>query len=224
MKCELYLDLMIYSYSIGFALAIELLIHLMCIIWTAKCTPRFLRWAATWFPVCIVLQVAAMTTWFVITETTFEELDTKSYYPSPPPGASCIFSSIAGFGVLINCFLGCMLHRMWPEVEEDSEDEEEEDSEDDEGEAKHLKASKKAQQAQQGPPPGGMDPNMQGMDPNMQWQQDQQWQQGQWQDPNAGMQPMPAGGDQWEQPMAQQQQWQQPGGQAMPDLKESSGG
>lgn len=133
LKCDTYVDTMWFSYGCALASIIESVVFVLCLFWTWKCTPRLLRWAATWYPPVMVVHWSCLAIWSVKTELLFGELNKQSFYPSPSLGIGFICGCTAGVFITINTAFAWLLHQMWPEVdlsEEAWEDEEEEDSDD----------------------------------------------------------------------------------------------
>lgn len=116
-KCSSSIDFWMVGYGVGIGFVVELIIHMLCIFWTVRLTPKFLRWASIWYPVAVVMHVGGLVAWILVTEAEFDELGAKSYYPTPPPGLGVIMSSIAGAGLVICAFFSCLLKAMWPEVD-----------------------------------------------------------------------------------------------------------
>lgn len=150
-KCQAYIDLMLWNYGIASFFILEFLVHTCCIVWTAKFTPRTIRWASNWWFAVLVLHWTAVPVYFVITGQIFEDLDSRSYYPVPGIGFSFWFTCVAGVGLTVCCYLGKMLANWWPE-EVDSDEEDEDDSDEDAGKRK-KEAQPRAEQQ-----PGGYDP------------------------------------------------------------------
>lgn len=120
-KCETYIDLTILSYSCGIFMIIALVIHGACVIFTIQFTPRTIRWAATWWPVVILINGFATGTWFFITEDMFSRLNNESVYPEPPPGYCMGLACFSFLFQITNCMLSCMLMGWWPELNDDSD-------------------------------------------------------------------------------------------------------
>mmetsp|Transcript_14226 Transcript_14226/g.16627 ORF Transcript_14226/g.16627 Transcript_14226/m.16627 type:complete len:266 (-) Transcript_14226:47-844(-) len=156
LKCQVYFDLCLFSYSAAAVILLGLVIHLLCLIWTWMLSPRTLRWAATWWPVSTFLHLGGAIFWVIITEGIFDSLDEESWYPIPTPGAAFFLACVGGFGECVCVFISFQLMRMWPEVDPDdpaqflSDSDEPEDDEDEEEEAKPV-----FQQGFSQPPPPG---------------------------------------------------------------------
>jgi len=195
-KCITYMQMMCVSYSVGVAFVIELVLHLLCVFWTCSLTPRLIRWAATWWPVCALLHIGGWGVWVYMTDEQFGDLEMKSYYPTPGIGGGAYGSALALLGLLFNVVMGCQLYATWPEPDSDSED----SSEEDDGE---QAASSYQQQAY---PQQGYDPayQQQGYDPSYQQQGGASYQQ---EAPQQGYDPAHQQGY---QPPAQAQGYQAP--------------
>lgn len=167
LKCSTYGKIMITSYVGAFVFALAFVIHTLALVWTVQLTTRKIRWAATWWPASLVLQVAVIVTWIMITEDELGALNAQSYYPMPQISFSSITAMVAACFTLINCVLASLLKTMWPEIDLDEEESEVEESSDDEDEeekedTKARKGKAKAKAASRpdyGPPAGaGLDP------------------------------------------------------------------
>jgi len=122
LKCNSYFELCLYSYSAALGIIIGTIVQTLCLYWTVLLTTRTLRWAANWWPVAAMLNIAGTVFWIIMTEGIFEELNEESWYPVPPPGLSFVLACASAVLQLVNAFLGYTLHYMWPEVDPDNPD------------------------------------------------------------------------------------------------------
>ncbi|CAE7526122.1 MMK1 [Symbiodinium sp. KB8] len=122
LKCNSYFELCLYSYSAALGIIIGTIVQTLCLYWTVALTTRTLRWAANWWPVAAMLNIAGTVFWIIMTEGIFEDLNEESWYPVPPPGLSFILACASAVLQMVNAFLGYTLHYMWPEVDPDNPD------------------------------------------------------------------------------------------------------
>jgi len=122
LKCNSYFELCLYSYSAALGIIIGTIVQALCLYWTVLLTTRTLRWAANWWPVAAMLNIAGTVFWIIMTEGIFEELNEEAWYPVPPPGLSFVLACASAVLQLVNAFLGYTLHYMWPEVDPDNPD------------------------------------------------------------------------------------------------------
>jgi len=131
LKCEVYFELMCLSYGCAFAFIIGFILHIISLVNTARMKPRSLKIASRCWPLCTILHLACVITYFIMTEEMFEELDAKSTYPTPDPGLSMYATFASVFMLFGISILGFMLSGSWPEEHEvetsDSDDEDEGD-------------------------------------------------------------------------------------------------
>eukprot|EP00933_Yihiella_yeosuensis_P064850 TRINITY_DN68398_c0_g1_i1.p1 TRINITY_DN68398_c0_g1~~TRINITY_DN68398_c0_g1_i1.p1 ORF type:complete len:371 (+),score=61.97 TRINITY_DN68398_c0_g1_i1:128-1240(+) len=163
LKCRVYTDMSIGSYVIAFVFTLCVIIHVACLGFTFKMTPTTLRWASVWFTVAAICEIGCVVSWWVWTESLFEELDEESVYPPPPPGLAFFAVCIAATFLVINAVLAMRLSHMWPEVDLDSPDWDSEPSESsEEEESEGIPKRKK------GPPNAMMGPSNAMMGPGQQ--------------------------------------------------------
>ncbi|CAE7230127.1 MMK1 [Symbiodinium natans] len=121
LKCNVYFELCMISYGAALGMILGTILESLCLYWTVAFTTRTLRWAANWWPVAAMMNIAGAVVWIILTENIFEELNEESWYPVPPPGMSFILAIVSAVGMLVNAYLGYTLHYMWPEVDPDDE-------------------------------------------------------------------------------------------------------
>lgn len=139
LKCQVYIQVMWISYSVGVFMCLGLIVHAFCLYWTYKLTPRLIRWAATWWCVAVALELGGMIVWLIYTEDLFSSLGEKAIYPTPPVGASFALAGVSCFGLITCCILTMILMKIHPEDPDDDSDEEFSDSDDDiKGHAKEF--------------------------------------------------------------------------------------
>eukprot|EP00931_Biecheleriopsis_adriatica_P085526 TRINITY_DN6007_c0_g1_i1.p1 TRINITY_DN6007_c0_g1~~TRINITY_DN6007_c0_g1_i1.p1 ORF type:complete len:567 (-),score=107.14 TRINITY_DN6007_c0_g1_i1:85-1785(-) len=122
-KCNAYYELMLISFGAGFFLLLAFIFHSLSLYWTVLLTPRTIRWTTYWWPVTAILHIATITLYFILSQNTFDSLDTDSVYPVPNPGASLFMSIIGAVLQVVNTWLAYTLRRMWPEIDPDDSDE-----------------------------------------------------------------------------------------------------
>jgi hypothetical protein len=165
LKCESYMTFMVVSYSAMFVLVISYLLHVAIIIWTALHRPRTIRYAGKCWPIVLILNLTGSVVWFILSEEMFDELMSKSFYPTPEVGGGLYASGMSSVLLLVCTFCGCQLWKWWPDIdlaewdssedeEEDDEDEDDKDDSDTDDERKAKKGKKKGKNAQGGVGPG----------------------------------------------------------------------
>jgi len=189
LKCQTYIDMMIYCYCLGFMAILEMCTFGACLFWTAKLNPRSIRWASIWWLLTVFLHLIVLIGYYISTEMLFDTLDSKSFYPPPMPGMCCIGASFTCISLIIVSILGIKLKHMWPELDLDNfestdESDEDEDDESDSSEDGAKKKKKKKKGAQQDWQEQGYDPGYQGQ----QWAEQPQG-YGQGYDPALGYDP-----------------------------------
>lgn len=122
-KCRIYNDMHIMSYSVGGMFIIGLIIHAVCIVLTLRMTPKSFRWASIWWTVELCLHVLGLFVHFVSMEELFQGLQNYSFYPDPDLGSSMALSCMSLGMLIIIVILSYALRWTWPEPKEDSEDE-----------------------------------------------------------------------------------------------------
>jgi hypothetical protein len=131
MKCQVYMDLAMISYSAAFGWFLCAILHTLCMFWTMRLTPRMIRWAAIWWVAQVIIHMSLVTFWFLMTSESFNSLDAKSMYPEPDLGYCFYMECLVVMIVTTNAVLGITLMKMWPEESsDDSDDSSEEDSDD----------------------------------------------------------------------------------------------
>mmetsp|Transcript_156489 Transcript_156489/g.272288 ORF Transcript_156489/g.272288 Transcript_156489/m.272288 type:complete len:248 (+) Transcript_156489:122-865(+) len=138
LKCQVFMDFMMVSYTSGFFFILALLIHTLCILWTMRLTPRMIRWAATWWCAAILIHVCAFTFWFMMTQLEFDTLDAEAMYPEPPFSMCFWCEMLVVFGLIGISLQGFALLKTWPEPESDSSSEDEDDDDDDDTDEDEL--------------------------------------------------------------------------------------
>lgn len=123
-KCKTYYEMSMLGYGVGFLFIVELFIHVICLAFTWKLTPRTLAWACIWWWAVIIIHISCFLLYFCISQELFGNLEALSFYPSPSFGVSSVFSGLALFMLMWVTFLGYQLSIMWPRVDLDSSDSE----------------------------------------------------------------------------------------------------
>jgi hypothetical protein len=154
LKCQIYMDLSMVSYTTAFFLCICLVLHTLCLVWTLRLTPRMIRWAAIWWCVQVLLHMSAISFWTMMTAESFASLDQESTYPEPDFSMCFFMECVVILLMCVLATLGLSLMQMWPEESsDDSSDDSEEDDDEDSSESDDEK-TKKAKKKKGGPPPG----------------------------------------------------------------------
>lgn len=141
LKCEVYFEMMCLSYGCAFAFIIGFLMHIYSLVSTARMKPRSLKVASRCWPICTILHLACVLTYFIMTEEMFGELDAKSTYPTPDPGLSMFaaFAAVIMLGAI--SVLGCTLSGTWPEEHEIESSDSDDDDDKDEGDDAFLRVA-----------------------------------------------------------------------------------
>jgi len=139
LKCESYMTFGCISYGIAFLLVISYFLHIACLAWTGMLTPRSLRHAGKCWPIVLLLNVTGSVAWYIFSENMFDELMARSFYPAPEIGAGLIASGVSSVLLMICTYCGCVLWKMWPDIDlsewDSSDDEGEQDEDDDKGDS-----------------------------------------------------------------------------------------
>lgn len=131
LKCEVYFELAILSYGCAAVFLIGFFTHISCLVQTARMQPRSLKVASRCWPLCTILHLAVVITYFIMTEEMFDELDEKSTYPTPDPGLAMYATALAVLLLGATSIFGFSLSGQWPEdFEVESSDSSEDEGDD----------------------------------------------------------------------------------------------
>lgn len=167
MKCQVALDMIAYNYGTAFMFFICLILHTLCLVWTARMTPRMIRWAAIWWSAQVIIHLSVMVFWWMMSSESFASLDSQSLYPEPDFSFCFYLECLVVMVVTTVATLSFTLMKMWPESSsEGSGSDSEEDESSDEGGARQPMLPPGGPQMM-GPPGGPPMMGPPGGDPNM---------------------------------------------------------
>lgn len=132
LKCQTSMDMIFVNYGVAFGLMLCLIFHSLCLMWTSRMTPRFIKWAAIWWVAQVLVHVCLVVLYWMMTSETFSSLDSQSMYPEPDVGFCFYLECLVIMCLCTIATLGLTLMKMWPEESSSGSSDDDSDEESDE--------------------------------------------------------------------------------------------